>query len=325
MSLSASRLLSLALSAMRRRAWLVVPLVIAESIASVFSLLPTAVILGRAWTLSGGEAALLGMGFIGAVTEPRTWLTVAYAWLFVTVLAWFVRTALHAGALGTLGQALVDSGPEDDATFSRSILQRPERWIAAGFVTSLLRVLTVVCVVGGVVAAMSYFVSKPGVIAAAVMTLACAMVVAGPLLAVALELAFARAVLLGEGPLDAVANALVHAWRRRSALLPAWLGLLVVELGLAFVSATGAALLQGPAEPSMQVLFLGPRAAWSIAVVAVVAAVMLVKLGLYAALVQEERGVLVAPPPRLPPKPRPRPQPPVVLDAVPVERQVDSA
>lgn len=317
MPLSASKLLSLSMSAARRRAWLLVPLVVAETLAFLFSLLPTAVLLGRAWIRADGESALLGLGLLGALTEPRTWLTAVYAWLFVTVVAWLVRTGLQAGGLGTLAQAIAQPGPEDDAAFTRTLLHRPERWIAAGFVTSLLRGVVLVSALGGVLAGMSYFVAQPGALAALVMTLACAMVLAGPLLAVALELAFARAVLLGEGPLDAVARALGHAWRRRNALLPAWFGLVLVALGLAFVSATGAALLQGPAEPQIQVLFLGPRAAWSIAVMAVMAAVALVRLGLYAALVQEERGVLVVPPRRRPP-PRRVPWPALVLDAVPV-------
>lgn len=314
MAATATQLLTLSWSAARRRAWLLVPFVVGETLASLFMMIPSFVVLARGWKLAERDWTQLPWGLFEAVTEPRTLWTAGYALLFALVVGWLLRGLLRAGALGTLGQAVGSQAAEDDSAFSRAILDAPERWLASIGVIAVLRALTTLSIVGGVVAAMWFFASAPGVASAFVMTLACAMLLSGPLLGVALELAYARVVLLGEGPFDSVARAIEQAFRRRDALIPAWVTLVLVDVGLSFFAGVGSTLLQPPPEPSIQLLFLGPKAFVSIVFVALGAAVMLVRLGLYTALIAEDAGTIRIEPRRG----RPRRPPPIPLPATPV-------
>lgn len=318
MAATSTQLLSLSWSAVRRRAWLLVPFVIGETLASLLMFLPPLVVLARGWALAEAQWRMLPLGLFRAVTESQTLWTAGYALLFAIVVGWLLRGLLRAGALGTLGQAVGSLAPEDDSAFSQAILEAPERWLASIGVIAFLRAFLTVCIGGGVVAGMWFFANKPGALAALVMTLACAMVLSGPLLVVALELAYARVVLLGEGPVTSVANALEQAFRRRDALIPAWVTLVLVDLALSFFGGIATTTLQGPPIPSIQVLLLGPQAFVSIVLFGLGSTVLLVRLGLYAALVGEDVGTVVVAPRHPPRRPLVRRPPPRVFTAVPV-------
>lgn len=319
MAATSTQLLSLSWSAVRRRVWLVVPFVIGESIASLFMFVPILVVLARGWALAGAQWENLPLGLLGAVTDAQTLWTAGYALLFAIIVGWLLRGLLRAGALGTLGEAVGSLHAEDDSAFSRAILDAPERWLASSAVIAFLRAFLTLCIVGGVVAGMSFFAAKPGVASALVMTIASAMVLSGPLLVVALELAYARVVLLGEGPVESVANAIEQAFRRRDALIPAWVTLVLIDVGLSFFGSMGSTVFQGAPDASIQVLLLGPQTLASIAFWALGSTVLLVRLGLYAALVGEDAGTVVVMPRPPPRKPRPQPLPATpVFAAVPV-------
>lgn len=305
---TASALLSIATRATGRRAWLVVPLVVGETLIWLFGLLPVLVVGARAYKLADEDWNRFPLALFRTFGESEVLWTAAYALLFASVLGWLVRALLHAGALGTLAQAMTDEG-EDDRAFSNAILRGPERWIASAAATTLLRGFVFVTSVGSVAAGMVFFVERPGPWAAFMMTVATALVLVGPLLLVALELAFARTVILGEGPIDAIAQAILQAARRRRALIPAWFGLVLLGLLIAVVQGYGATILDGSgdlaSDPSFHLLLLGPQAFWALCAAAATSLLLLLRLSLYAALAVETTGRLSTRPPALPRRPPP--------------------
>lgn len=315
----AGAVLGLGLRAARRAGVFVIPLFVAEALATLLALLPVAIFAAAAYA-AGGSLDALATGALVAFVDPAVWVAAIGAVLLASAGGFLLRTPALVLAAGASWAALEGQAPSRGAW--RALVLEPERWLAAAAAAIVLRVVALASGLGCVVLGISYFQAHPGVLAALLMTVATSLVVLLPILAAALELGVVRSALGQGGALSSLAGGLTLAFRRREALLPAWALFVAADLAIAIAAGVAGATVGAlPATPAVQVLLLGPRAiVWASAALAT-ALVMLARLGSYVALLALDRGAIAPPPPRVraPPAPEPIVEAVAVAEAVAVE------
>lgn len=310
--LNASGLMRLGTGAAQRQGWVLIPIALAEGLAQLLGFVPAlvfvAIVASRVFAASDPISAVLGA--FGALANPGHVLLALVGALLAATGGWLLRTVIQAGVVRQLAAQMGRPAQVSDEAFAQGILGDPARWLSAGAIAGLLRLFAVFAALGCVIAGMAYFTAQPGVLAALLMTVSTALLIVTPLLAAALELGFVRAVLLPEGPAEAVGEGLVLAFRRARDLLPYWYLLVLVDVVIALVLGSfGSTLGAVPAGGGATVLLFGPRAILWLTGVVALAVTSLLRHGLYTALVAEScdllpvvQSVAVEPPP-LPPGP----------------------
>lgn len=321
---TATRLLSLSTSAVRKTAWLVVPMVVGEALVTLLALIPGFIFLARGIVIAQefGAAGKGGtvLGILSALFERGLLWTVGVGALLAAAGAFLVQSLVHAGAVKTLSAAQTQG--DTDESFARGILEDPARWLLTAVLVLVLRVVAFASAFGMVVVGMVLFQTHPGASAALLMTIATGALVVQPLLQAALELGFVRAVVASESPITAVGEALRLAWRSSSALVPAWALCVVIQLAVSIGGAITAGVVEAIGlEERIRLLVLGPRVAVWIGVTVVSALVTLWRLGVFTALVGADAGWIPEPvpprPPVLPVEPPPVPAEPGSAEAAP--------
>lgn len=303
--LNASGLMRLGTGAAQRQGWVLIPMALAEGLAQLLGFVPAlaflAIVASRVFAAGDPISAVLGA--FGALMNPGHALLAVVGALLAATGGWLLRTVIQAGVVRQLAAQMGRPAQVSDEAFAQGILGDPARWLSAGAIAGLLRLFAVFAAIGCVAAGMAYFTAQPGVLAALLMTVSTALLIATPLLAAALELGFVRAVLLPEGPAQAVGEGLVLAFRRARDLLPYWYALVLADVVIALVLGSfGSSLGAMPADGG--VLLFGPRAILWLAGVVALAVTSLLRQGLYTALVAEScdllpvvQSVAVEPPP----------------------------
>ena len=289
---------------MRRRGVVPFWLLLAQGFALALSLGPAlAALLGAASTPD--PLAALSTG-------ARAFPAILGASLVAAVLGGLVQLLAGAGAAASLAAELTEQPPDTRASFGAAALEGAGRLFVAGALSTAVVVELSLLLAGLAWVGSALWMLQPGLVAAAALAVAMA---ATPL--VLFADAWARLVVvrasLGDGPVDAVANAGGLLGRRAGALLLLTLAVALVELllGLTFASFSGL-LSAGPL-----VLSLGPRLALSLVGAVVVAYVDAGRWGALAALALDDVGLLPRPEPAPPPTaPPPLAEP--IVDALPI-------
>jgi hypothetical protein len=239
---------------------------------------------------------------LGAVNDPDLGAAAifgAVGTILSMTCAWLLGVVVHAGALRLLAAQAGRPEPVPDGAFAEGILNHPESYLVAGAGAQLLKLFAAACTLGTAAAATGVFSQEPGVLSAAMMALAVMLVFLLPPLVAALDVGFARAVILDESPLIALMEGLVLVWERAGSYLPSWSFLLFLEVAIAAVGGVASGIIGAlPRERGLWILQWGPDAIVSLAAIAATSLVVLWRLGLNAALVSEFADRLPSPPAR---------------------------
>lgn len=311
--LSGFRLLSLGASTARRQGWAAVPLFVTKVIARLFGVVPSLFLMARFLHTgfhSGVQDPWLAyaLGFLENIGNPAPWAVAAVGGLLAFSGGLLLFAVIDAGLLRLLAAQAGQTETASDEKFAEGVLHNPLSYLATAVCAEVLKFFAVGCGLGVLVSGMAFFVADPGPLAALLMTIATGIVLLLPFILASLDIGFARSVILDEPPWVAIAEGLALAWRRTSALLPAWYALVFVDLFLSVaIGMSSAAAGALPSDHQLWILKLGPMAFLWLAGIAGATIVELARLGVYAVLVAESAGTLPAPPP-----------PPQILRAVPL-------
>ena len=308
--LTAAPLLSESVGAARRQAWVFGPLFVARVLAGLLGLTPM-VVLGARFLRSGlGSGATdvtdaFWLGLLDNVARPGPWVAASLGGVLAAAGGWLLMIVVEAGALRLLGAQAGHRESVPDEAFAEGVLRTPATWLVAGAVAALVRMIAFISGFAALGIGLNAFSEHPGVRSSLLMAIATLLVILLPFLAASLEVGFARAVILEEAPAVALGEGLLLAWERASSLFAPWYALLVADLAITLGSGLGGLLLSAlPGAHGFWLLRLGPQSVLWLAAAALMAAVSMGRLGLYATLVTEAAGTLPIPPPR-PRVPRP--------------------
>ncbi len=279
-----------------RQGRLVIPLAIAELCAILLAMAPrlfvSARILAAVHALAQPTSAAGALaGVLDAAADPSTWVIVALGAAAALAGAFLVRTVVEAGALGPVAEQLGRAAPVEPDAFLPSVLGHTARYLATRTLAMLLELFALVCIGGAVVSGMRMMRTTPGVGAAFAMTLATLSVLALPFTLAALEVGFARSVLLGESPVAALAGGFAIAVKRWEALVPAWAAYAIADGAVVFALVVADIAIAAAAPGSAAgLLLLLPVAAALFAFAYARGAVSLARLATLAAFVGEDEG-----------------------------------
>jgi hypothetical protein len=301
--LTAGRLFSLGVGSARRQGWAFVPLYVAVVLGRLLGLMPSLTLAARfvrSGLRQGAEDPISAyvLGFLAGLDELEQWIP---AWLAGSAVAlfgaWVLSVVVQAGVIRLLAAQASTTEEASDEAFAEGVLRAPATYLVTAALAEALKFLMVGCSLGALLAAMSAFTSNPGMLGALLMTLATATILALPLIIAALDVGFARSVILDEAPSVALAEGLLLSWRRASTLLPPWYILKLIGVGATFSG--GVALMTVNALPSTDGLWIlryGPMSMVSLALLAAMTALTMAQLGMNAALVAESAGTVPLPP-----------------------------
>lgn len=300
--LTGGQLLKAGAGAARRQAWAFIPLYVAAVLGRLLGLMPTLTLAAR-FVRAGklqGTSDLMGAYLVGLISDldnPAPWAAWAAGSLIALVGGWLLSVVLQAGVLRLLAAQARTAAPADEDAFSDGVLRAPANYLLTAALAEALKFMLFACALGAFIGAEVYFSENPGAIAALGMTFATCALLTLPFLVAALELGFARAVILEEPPAVAMGEGILLFARGAFAFVPPWYLLKLVGIAVTFFGAVAAFLVSAmPGDHDLWILRLGPSAMVTLLAVAATTAIAFLQLGVNAALVVVELGPLPSAP-----------------------------